>query len=226
MPLAEWLTTPPESAAHQLPFVWGLLEGRLVRLVVDRLVAAATRDAQAFWRSLLELAGVRNEMVEAMAVKAAKEREALAAEHAKALDRARAEAGAAAVERVVAALVEAEPALAGLVGAGAAAAAVAAPAEGGAAPAPGVPPAKPEVAEAWVDTAGCTSCDECVRKHPGIFAYDGNKQAFVKFARGGSYKELVLAAEVCTARVIHPGTPWNRDEPGLAVWVERAKRFQ
>ena len=100
------------SAADQLPFVWGLLEGRLVRLVVDRLVAAATRDAQAFWRSLQELAGVRNEMVEAMAVKAAKEREALAAEHAKALDRARAEAGAAAVERVVAALVEAEPGLA------------------------------------------------------------------------------------------------------------------
>ena len=71
----------------------------------------------------------------------------------------------------------------------------------------------------------CTSCDECVRKSPGIFAYNGNKQAFVKNPRGGSFKELVVAAEACTAKIIHPGTPWDKNEPDLALLVERAKRF-
>jgi pyruvate-ferredoxin/flavodoxin oxidoreductase len=64
-----------------------------------------------------------------------------------------------------------------------------------------------------------------VRKSPGIFAYNGNKQAFVKNPRGGSFKELVVAAEACTAKIIHPGTPWDKNEPDLALLVERAKRF-
>jgi pyruvate-ferredoxin/flavodoxin oxidoreductase len=79
--------------------------------------------------------------------------------------------------------------------------------------------------EAWVDTALCTSCDECTRKAPGIFAYNGNKQAFVKNPRGGRFRDLVEAAEKCTAKIIHPGTPWDPGEPDLAGWVERARKF-
>jgi pyruvate-ferredoxin/flavodoxin oxidoreductase len=71
----------------------------------------------------------------------------------------------------------------------------------------------------------CTSCDECTRKFPAIFAYNGDKQAFVKNARGGSFRDLVLAAEACTAKIIHPGTPWDPSEPELAAWVERARKF-
>ena len=217
VPLADWLAAGREESAHRLPFVWGVDGERRVRLVVDRHLAAATRDRLAFWRTLQELAGVRNEVAEATAARALREREQLAARHLEELERARAEAGAAAVERVVAALLEAEPALASEVvwrGAGGAPGAAA----------PSVAP-RPEAVEAWIETAACTSCDECVRKFPAIFVYDGNKQAVLKNARGGSFKDLVLAAERCTARVIHPGAPWNQAEPGLAVWIERAKRF-
>jgi len=225
-PLAEWLGLAPEEAAHRLPFVWGLADQRYLRLVVERRLAAVTRDRLAFWRSLQELAGVRNEMVDALAARGAAERAELEKRHAAELEKARAEAAAAAVERVVSALVEAEPALAaaGVVAGGAAPAAAAAVTP--APPVPTVAEAKPEVEDAWVDTAACTSCDECVRKQPAIFAYDGNKQAFVKNPRGGPFKAIVQAAEACTARVIHPGKPWDPNEAGLAVWVERAKRFQ
>jgi pyruvate-ferredoxin/flavodoxin oxidoreductase len=92
-------------------------------------------------------------------------------------------------------------------------------------------PAAPSLAgeaedvEAWVDTALCTSCDECTRKYPGIFVYNSNKQAYIKNARGGSFKDLVAAAELCTAKIIHPGTPWNPSEPDLDNLRERARRF-
>ncbi len=79
--------------------------------------------------------------------------------------------------------------------------------------------------EAWIDTALCTSCDECIRKSPGIFAYNADKQAFIKNPRGGSYRDLVVAAESCTARIIHPGTPWNPAEPDLESLRERARAF-
>jgi len=101
-------------------------------------------------------------------------------------------------------------------------AAPAASASAAAAPAP----AQDEAEEAWVDTAMCTSCDECVRKFPAVFVYNGDKQAIVKNARGGSFRDLVMAAEKCTAKVIHPGAPWNPSEPDLAAWVERARPFR
>jgi len=84
----------------------GLLEGRLVRLVVDRWSPPP--------RATRRPSGARSRSSRACATRCrgdgaegAKEREALAAQHAKELEKARAEAGAAAVERVVAVLVEA-----------------------------------------------------------------------------------------------------------------------
>jgi pyruvate-ferredoxin/flavodoxin oxidoreductase len=42
---------------------------------------------------------------------------------------------------------------------------------------------------------------------------------------GGPYQDLVKAAERCTARVIHPGLPRDPTAPGLARWIERARRY-
>ena len=64
-----------------------------------------------------------------------------------------------------------------------------------------------------------------IRKSPGIFAYNENKQAFVKNPRGGSFRDLVAAAESCTAKIIHPGLPWNSAEPDLEGLRERARAF-
>ena len=58
----------------------------------------------------------------------------------------------------------------------------------------------------------CTSCNECININAKIFAYDDDKHAYVKDPKGGPYKDLVRAAEKCTAQVIHPGTPCDPKE--------------
>jgi hypothetical protein len=240
VPLAEWLESAGERAARTLPFVWGAAPGSgVVRLVVSRALAWATRDRRELWRTLEELAGVRSEKVdEAVAAarreleeRAAREREELAAEHAAELERVRGEAAAGAVRRIVAGLLAGDGDLLSAIAvpsptvAAPAAAAPTVATGGSAAPSAAAPPAAAPAAEAWIDSVLCTSCDDCTRKYPAIFAYNGDKQAYVKNPRGGSFRDLVRAAEACPARVIHPGEPWDPREKDLAAWVERARKF-
>jgi pyruvate-ferredoxin/flavodoxin oxidoreductase len=86
-------------------------------------------------------------------------------------------------------------------------------------------PAAGEAIEPYIDTELCTTCNECTQINPKMFAYDENKQAYIKDPRAGTFQELVKAAERCTARIIHPGTPLDPDEPDLEEWIERAKPF-
>ncbi len=249
LPFAEWLELTDEEAARRLPFVVGSAGAdETRRYVADRAVAAAARDRLAFWRTLEELAGVRSEHVEAAGAKAREEAEARAAreraerdaEHERELERLRATADEEAVDRIVAAIFELEGATAGSVSAASATARARQPAEehaaapaGTSAPAPAsagaevagaAPASEPaEEEEAWVDTALCTSCDECTRKVPQVFVYNGNKQAYVKNPRGAPFRDIVAAAELCTAKIIHPGTPWDAAEPDLARSLERAR---
>jgi pyruvate-ferredoxin/flavodoxin oxidoreductase len=58
-----------------------------------------------------------------------------------------------------------------------------------------------------------------------MFAYNDKKQAYIKDAKAGSFRELVMAAEKCPVAIIHPGTPLNPKEKDLAKWVKRAARF-
>lgn len=92
---------------------------------------------------------------------------------------------------------------------------------------------EPEVAEdgggialdPYIETERCTSCDECIKINDRMFAYDDNKQAYIKDPRAGTFQELVKAAEKCTVEIIHPGTPLNPREKDLEKWVKRAERF-
>jgi pyruvate-ferredoxin/flavodoxin oxidoreductase len=77
----------------------------------------------------------------------------------------------------------------------------------------------------WIDSAQCTSCDECIGINPKIFAYDDHKHAFVKNPKGGPYKDLVRAAEKCTAQVIHPGTPFDPKEKDVDKLIKRAAKY-
>ena len=79
--------------------------------------------------------------------------------------------------------------------------------------------------EPYIDSALCTSCNECTDMYPHIFNYDDNKQAYLTDAAAGPYRELVLAAEICPVRIIHPGKPNNPDEPNLEEWLKRAEPF-
>jgi hypothetical protein len=58
-----------------------------------------------------------------------------------------------------------------------------------------------------------------------MFAYNDNKQAFIKDISAGTYRDLVEAAESCQVAIIHPGKPRNPNEPGLDELLERAKPF-
>ena len=106
--------------------------------------------------------------------------------------------------------------------------------------APQVVPAAPVVAEApvvdqpavaasdepYIETARCTSCNECTTLNPRIFAYNENKQAFIKDAAAGTFKDLVEAAEGCQVAIIHPGKPRDPSEPGLEDLLRRAEQFR
>ena len=77
----------------------------------------------------------------------------------------------------------------------------------------------------YIETARCTSCNECTNMNNKMFAYDENKQAYIKDAKAGTFQQLVKAAEACPAELIHPGTPLNPKEKDLDKWIARAERF-
>jgi ferredoxin len=77
----------------------------------------------------------------------------------------------------------------------------------------------------FIDTPSCTTCDECTNKNNRMFAYDENKQAYIKDPDAGTYRELVEAAEVCQVAIIHPGKPRNQSEAGLDELIKRAEPF-
>ena len=83
----------------------------------------------------------------------------------------------------------------------------------------------PLVLEAYIDSARCTSCNECTNLNKKMFAYNADKQAYVKDASAGTFQQLVVGAERCPVSIIHPGTPRNPKEKELAKWVKRAEKF-
>ena len=85
--------------------------------------------------------------------------------------------------------------------------------------------AAPESVEAWIETANCTTCDECTDLNDRIFQYDDEKLAFVADPKGGPFADIVAAAELCPVGIIHPGTPQDPNEPGLDALVAKAAAF-
>ena len=117
---------------------------------------------------------------------------------------------------------------------GAAVAATPAQPEAKAAPAPAAAaaPAAAEAApdrspdEAYIETARCSSCNECTQINDKMFAYNENKQAYIADLSAGTYAQLVEAAESCQVSIIHPGKPRDPNEPGLEDLQRRAAAFQ
>ncbi len=97
--------------------------------------------------------------------------------------------------------------------------------------APASPPAEaakddePLTLEAYIDSARCTSCNECINLNKKMFVYNGAKQAEIKDPAAGTFQQLVLAAERCPVSIIHPGSPLNPNEKDLEKWLKRAEKF-
>ncbi|MEW6320341.1 MAG: 2-oxoacid:acceptor oxidoreductase family protein [Acidobacteriota bacterium] len=79
--------------------------------------------------------------------------------------------------------------------------------------------------EPYIDSELCTACNECTNLNKRLFAYNEKKQAYIKDASAGTFREIVMAAEKCPVGIIHPGTPLNPKEKDLEKWVKRAERF-
>jgi ferredoxin len=77
----------------------------------------------------------------------------------------------------------------------------------------------------YIETARCTSCNECTQINDKMFGYDSNKQASIINPDAGTYRQLVEAAENCQISIIHPGKPRNPNEPGLDDLIKRAEPF-
>jgi len=202
IPVAEFMANGPRGLPDKVPYVlMADSSGGLHRVLVDaRLIREAWRSREQ-WRSLQEWAGVHSSHVERALARERQAREA----------QAQREAEARAAEAV--AVVEVAPT---------------AGAPAGAAPAPVAPPepaeAKPP-GEPYIETLRCSTCNECTKINDRMFKYNQNKQAYIADLKAGTYAQMVQAAESCQVAVIHPGKPWNPDEPGLEELLKRAEAF-
>jgi len=242
VPVAEYVASMvPSEPQRTLPFVWTIdAAGVLGRALVSRDVALACLDRMRAWRLLQELAGYDNVHAHRAAAEARSDALATAGQaaeeleraHDAALDQARAETARESMERLAAALMDLDGPLVG-------------------APAPPAPPPPPttvptatatsetQTAEAvvavapapligadpWVDSPMCTTCNECTNLNGLLFAYDGDKQAFLADASAGTFAELVRAAELCPADCIHPGKPRSGDSTATPEMIERAAPY-
>jgi ferredoxin len=200
-PVQDWLAQPSRESVLDVPYVLVVDEADLLcRLVVDERLMRATVRCREAWHRLQELGGIQDSRVEKLL---AREREAWEEAH-------RREAAIASPSAQPAAADAASPS-----------AAAVAPVPAAAVEAE--PARNPD--EPYIETIRCSTCNECTQVNPRMFAYNDNKQAYIADLKAGTYKQLVEAAESCQVSIIHPGKPWDPDEPGMAELLERAKPF-
>jgi len=255
MPFHEYIARPPEDREGATPFIYVLeRDKKLGRLTVSPEMVALTEDRIEVWNLLKEMAGETTADADAEAAVEDQIAQVRAEYEAKIADlktkfpqvvaRRLAEGlvRAGNGQQTVADLLSKVQGMEGLTpvtadvvaGFGAVVAAQAAPVgDGGTATAVAeAPVAAPAVEEEeelamepYIDTARCTTCDECTKLNKRLFAYNDKKQAYIKDPKAGKFKELVQAAERCPVRIIHPGQPLNKKEKDLAKWMKRAEPF-
>ncbi len=206
IPFHEFLELDEEDREGLFPYIW-MTDGdnHLQRVLCSAEIVKAAEERRAFWRQLKDIAGLTGQVDVKAAVTQAKAE--MAGKLASAL-LGLAEGGD----------------VSALTGAAMAAGAPAAAPAGG--PDAGASAAAPGYEPVWIDTPECTACDECTDIAPEIFKYNEDGLAIVHNPRGGSYKDIVRAAEKCTAGCLHPGTPWDMSEKGIDKLIKRAEKYQ
>ena len=242
LPIGEYLALAPDELYAKVPFVWVVdAQNRLQKAAAAWPLVLTCRERLDFWRFLQENAGVhsyhveqatqrlREEMEEATAQKI----QALEAAHAAALNAAKQEEGRIAMERLASVLLDMDTTELVALAPAAARPAPAAPApktEQPAAAAAEPAPAKEEEeslvsSEPWIESALCTTCNECINLNKRMFQYNSSKQAIIADPKAGTFRELVTAAGKCPVSIIHPGAPLNQNEQGLDELIKRAEPF-
>jgi ferredoxin len=240
----QYLESEEELVEHAVPFIWAIDDQDvLVRVVVSRALVFACRDRLNYWHTLQELAGIQNfyveeavdRIIEEQRATIDAEREQIQKEHEEQLESVRSEAAGEAMGQLVDVLMGAD--LSGMVAGGSQLATMpaAAPAQTEVPTEDAAAEVEPEVEEEaeeelsfdepWLDTAMCTTCDDCMAINKMMFVYNDDKQAIFKDIKAGPYADLVAAAEICPAKCIHPGKPLDPNEPGLDDLIARAAPF-
>ena len=199
LPVSEFLAREAKDVTEKVPCLLMVdRDNRLQKVIVNEALVREARRCVEAWRSLQELGGVHNSHA------------------ARFLEQEKKIWAAQARPAAVAELAQASAPVAAPAAPAAVAAAV-----------PGVVEAAPERSsdEPYIETARCTSCNECTQINDKMFAYDANKQAYIANPDAGTYRQLVEAAESCQVSIIHPGRPRNPNEPGLDELKSRAKSF-
>jgi len=213
--IAEYLALEKEDRRGKLPFVWVVVDGRLSRAVVTLDLASACRDrleTRRLFRELDSLGGIAPHPQKAAEIETpVAQPSAVPADD---LERIRQEAGAQAIQRLVNVLLDLGDTPGAL--------------ELPVTPATAVEPAavtSAPIEQAYIDSALCTTCDDCTKLNSRMFRYNDDKQAYVADVSAGTFAELVKAAEKCPARCIHPGAPRNGDSSVTNALKTRAARF-
>ncbi len=199
LPLHELLEMDADDREGLFPYIWGVdSKNRLMRIMVSEEIVLSCEDRRNYWHQLKSLAGIdRNVDMEEL------------------VNQTRADMAR-----------KLTTSLLGLAGAGdtmglMGGADLAMDGSGSA-----MASAPQDFEPVWIETPECTACDECTKINPKIFAYNDEKRAVVINPRGGPFKDIVKAAEKCTAGVIHPGTPFNPAEKDIDRLIKRAEKYQ
>jgi pyruvate-ferredoxin/flavodoxin oxidoreductase len=211
LPLSDWLELSAGARSNKVPYIAGTdVRGNLTKMVPSMKVVAQSDDRLHIWRSLCEVSGVSNPWITDLETKIRNEIsqqkqseiQELKTKIADEIKEARRSAVAEAMVNLASRLTGRETDLS-------------------------VPQNKPEQKstlkegsepssknikpmvtlsdEPWIDSKQCTSCDDCITINNKIFAYNENKQAYIKDPKAGPYKDLLRAAKKCSAKIIFPG---------------------
>ncbi len=244
VPVDRYLDMDEALVDRLVPYVWGIDDqGVLTRLVVSRALVFACRDRLNYWRTLQELAGIHNfyveeaidRVIEEQRAADEAERQRLVQAHEEQLESVRSEAADKVMGQLVDVLMGAD--LSDMVGGAGRSPACRrqqapqtfsrATMRSRATNSHPSRSAEEEISfdEPWLDTAMCTTCDDCMGINKMMFAYNENKQAIIRDPRAGTFADLVAAAEICPAKCIHPGKPLDPNEADLQELIARAEPF-
>ena len=200
IPLAQYLELPANQRNGKYPFIWSVNKHQqLGRLLVSDTMVSSCEDRRNFWVMLKAIARIEGKKPAAGEVENKIRQELLAKLNAGFMQLLSGELP-----------------------------------EGGLPPTGSVPSSTPGTTAAaepgdymapWIDSEECTACDECTELNSNIFEYNEKKQAIIKDPQGGPYRDLVKAAERCTAQVIHPGLPMDRSDADIEQWIKRGEVY-
>ncbi len=200
VPLAEFMEMSEDDRNGKYPFIWAVdKKQQLSRVMVAKPIVESSEERRDFWIMLRDMAGIRPDKKEPVDLEA-KIRSEVVSKIAQGLMKMAGDPEAGVMNLVQDATEVKEEA-------------------------PSKETANGAAMEPWIETEHCTSCDECIKINSNVFAYDEAKHAYIKNSNAGTYQELVKAAEKCTAGVIHPGLPKDKNEKDLEKWIARGEKF-